>query len=96
MSGDTSLPGDMYFGLLGPLAVRRGEAAVPVPPGQQRALAGLARCARAAGHLLAAESGLYQARDVLARIGAPEAAGITAELAGLAALTAANEAASQQ
>jgi DNA-binding SARP family transcriptional activator/tetratricopeptide (TPR) repeat protein len=48
------------------------------------ALAGLARCARAAGNLSTAEAGLYQAWDALARIGAPGAAGIAAELADLA------------
>ena len=50
---------------------------------QAQALAGLGRCALAAGDHTAAAAGLQQARDIFARIGAAETIGLTAELTAL-------------
>jgi tetratricopeptide (TPR) repeat protein/transcriptional regulator with XRE-family HTH domain len=52
---------------------------------EAHSLAGIARCARAAGDAPQAAALLRQAGDVFARIGAPEAAAVHAELAALAA-----------
>jgi len=53
-------------------------------PGEAHALAGLARCARAEGRTAEAEAGLRQALALFQRIGAAEAADVSAELAALA------------
>ncbi len=50
------------------------------PRDEAQALAGLARCALAAGLTAEAEAGLRQARAIFQRIGAAEAAGLSAEL----------------
>jgi tetratricopeptide (TPR) repeat protein len=50
---------------------------------EAHALAGLARCALAAGRTSDAKAGLRQAREIFQRIGAAEAAGVTAELDAL-------------
>jgi tetratricopeptide (TPR) repeat protein len=50
---------------------------------EAHALAGLGRCARAAGRIADAEAGLRQAWEIFQRIGAAEAAGVTAELDAL-------------
>jgi hypothetical protein len=50
---------------------------------EARALAGLGRCARAAGRTAEAEDRLRQALAILRRIGAAEAADISAELDAL-------------
>jgi DNA-binding SARP family transcriptional activator len=50
---------------------------------EAHALAGLSRCAQDAGDIAAAVTGLRQAGQVFERIGAPEAAGIAAELDAL-------------
>jgi Tfp pilus assembly protein PilF len=47
---------------------------------EARALAGLGRCARAAGRTAEAEDRLRQALAILRRIGAAEAADVSAEL----------------
>jgi hypothetical protein len=58
-----------------------------MPLDEARALAGQARCARAEGDLAAAADLLRRAAEILSRIGATEAAGVTAELAELAGLS---------
>jgi DNA-binding SARP family transcriptional activator len=50
---------------------------------EAHALAGLARCALAAGDLSGAAAGLQQARDIFAGIGAAETAGLAVELTAL-------------
>jgi hypothetical protein len=50
---------------------------------EAHALAGLGRCARAAGRTVEAEDGLRQALAILQRIGAAEAADVSAELDAL-------------
>ena len=47
---------------------------------EAHALAGLGRCALAAGHPADAQASLRQARDIFQRIGAVEAAGLAAEI----------------
>jgi tetratricopeptide (TPR) repeat protein len=64
------------------LAVAR---AIASPHEEASALAGLGRCARAAGDAAAAAARLRQAQEIFERIGAGEAAGVTAELTALAA-----------
>jgi hypothetical protein len=51
---------------------------------EAHAQAGLGRCALAAGSIADARVGLRQAREIFQRIGAAEAAGVTAELDALA------------
>jgi hypothetical protein len=53
------------------------------PWDEAQALAGLGRCALAAGHATDAVAGLRQAREIFERIGAAEATAVTAELDGL-------------
>jgi len=48
-----------------------------------RALAGLGRCARAAGHPAEAADTLRQALEIFRRIGAAEAADVSADLRAL-------------
>ncbi|HEV2252229.1 MAG TPA: tetratricopeptide repeat protein, partial [Streptosporangiaceae bacterium] len=50
---------------------------------EAHALAGLGRCALAAGHAATAEDGLRQALEIFQRIGAAEAADVSAELQAL-------------
>jgi hypothetical protein len=50
---------------------------------EAHALAGLSRCALAAGYTADAEAGLRQAREIFLQIGAAEAASVTAELDAL-------------
>jgi hypothetical protein len=50
---------------------------------QAHALAGLGRCARAAGRAANAEASLRQTREIFQRIGAAEASGVSAELDAL-------------
>jgi hypothetical protein len=50
---------------------------------EAQALAGLGRCALAAGHSAGAEDKLWQAREIFHRIGTAEAAGVAAELDAL-------------
>ena len=58
-----------------------GQArAIASPSTEARALAGLGRCALAAGHATQAETLLRQALEIFQRIGAAEAAGVSAEL----------------
>jgi tetratricopeptide (TPR) repeat protein len=54
------------------------------PHDEARALAGLGRCAMADGRAAEAEIALRQAQEIFQRTGAAEAAGIAAELEGLA------------
>jgi tetratricopeptide (TPR) repeat protein/transcriptional regulator with XRE-family HTH domain len=54
-------------------------------PQEAHALAGLGRCAQAAGRTADAEAGLRNALAIFQRIGAAEAAGVSAELDALAA-----------
>jgi hypothetical protein len=53
------------------------------PWDEAQALAGLGRCALAAGHATDAVAGLRQAREIFERIGAAEATAVAAELDGL-------------
>jgi tetratricopeptide (TPR) repeat protein len=58
-----------------------GQArAIAIPLIRAHALAGLGRCALAAGHATQAETLLRQALEIFQRIGAAEAAGLSAEL----------------
>jgi len=57
---------------------------IATPWDEAQALAGLGRCALAAGRTVDAIAGLRQAREIFDRIGAAEAAAITAELDNLA------------
>jgi tetratricopeptide (TPR) repeat protein len=54
-----------------------------IPLGEARALAGLGRCARAAGRTAEAEDRLRRALAIFQRIGAAEAADVSAELDAL-------------
>jgi ATP/maltotriose-dependent transcriptional regulator MalT len=54
-----------------------------IAPGEAHALAGLARCAWVEGRTAAAEAGLRQALALFQRIGAAEAADVSAELDAL-------------
>jgi tetratricopeptide (TPR) repeat protein/transcriptional regulator with XRE-family HTH domain len=54
-----------------------------IAPGEAHALAGLARCARVEGRTAEAEAGLRQALALFQRIGAAEAADVSAELDAL-------------
>ncbi len=54
-----------------------------MPLQEGRALAGLGRCARAAGDVAAASAYLGRARAILQRIGAADAVEVAAELADL-------------
>jgi tetratricopeptide (TPR) repeat protein len=54
------------------------------PWDEAQALAGLGRCALAAGRTVDAVPGLRQAREIFDRIGAAEATAVAAELDGLA------------
>ena len=54
-------------------------------PQEAHALAGLGRCAQAVGRTADAEAGLRNALAIFQRIGAAEAAGVSAELDALAA-----------
>jgi Tfp pilus assembly protein PilF len=60
--------------------------AVSSPLEEARALEGAGRCALSAGRAPAAAVGLRQALKIYQRIGAAEAAGLAADLAGLAGL----------
>jgi tetratricopeptide (TPR) repeat protein len=51
--------------------------------GEACALAGLGRCALAAGRTAEAQEGLRQAREIFQKIGAAEAASVAAELDAL-------------
>jgi tetratricopeptide (TPR) repeat protein len=53
-------------------------------PDEAHALAGLGRCARAAGRTAEAMTSLRQAQEIFLRIGAAEAAVVTAEIDSLA------------
>ena len=53
------------------------------PLDEAHALAGLGRCALATGRTAEAEAGLRQALEIFQRIGAPEAATVSAELDAL-------------
>ena len=57
---------------------------IATPWDEAQALAGLGRCALAAGRTVDAIAGLRQAREIFDRIGAAEAAAIAAELDSLA------------
>jgi len=57
--------------------------AIGSPRDEAHALAGLARCALAEGRAAEAAAGLRQAREIFERIGDPEAAVISADLAVL-------------
>jgi hypothetical protein len=48
-------------------------------------VAGLGRCALAAGHATEGRAGLHQALDIFNRIGAAEASDVSAELEAVAA-----------
>ncbi len=48
-------------------------------------MAGLGRCALAAGHATEGRAGLHQALDIFNRIGAAEASDVSAELEAVAA-----------
>jgi hypothetical protein len=52
-------------------------------PGTRPALAGLGRCALAAGHTASAQTSLRQAQEIFRRTGAAETSGVTAELSAL-------------
>ena len=56
---------------------------IGLPWEEAHALAGLGRCALAAGRTADAEAGLRQAREIFQRIGAAEASGVSAELDAL-------------